>query len=222
MALRRLLIPDKRIVMDLFSSKGLIVVTASLLLATSGCSSLKNKPEAAASATGTTSATESSSSAQNAANTSTANAASTGAADAAAAFDANPLPRLRDASQIATLSNAQKLAVRTFYFDYDEARLQGGDNELLKAHATFLKANPAARVQINGHTDERGTTEYNNALGERRAKAVAGVLRAHGAPSATLAEVVSFGELKPADSGQSEEAWGANRRVELVYTRNAP
>ncbi|MDP2225923.1 MAG: OmpA family protein [Moraxellaceae bacterium] len=197
-------------------------MTASLLLATSGCSSLKNKPEAAASATGTTSATESTSSAPNAANASATNAASTAAATGVAGFDANQLPRLRDAAQIAKLSNAQKLMVRTFYFNYDEARLLGGDNELLKAHAAFLKANPAARVQINGHTDERGTTEYNNALGERRAKAVASVLRAHGAPTATLAEVVSFGELKPADNGQSEEAWAANRRVELVYTRNAP
>jgi peptidoglycan-associated lipoprotein len=79
-----------------------------------------------------------------------------------------------------------------------------------------LADNPGLRVRLEGHADERGTREYNLALGERRANAVRAYLLAQGASRSQI-EVVSYGEEKPADGGHDEGAWRQNRRVEVVY-----
>ena len=123
----------------------------------------------------------------------------------------------------AAQANAQagSLGIKTVYFGYDDANLQDGDIDALRAHAAYLGKNSGARVQVNGHSDERGTREYNMALAERRAKAVAAFLTGNGARGSQL-EVVSYGEEKPAVAGEGEESWAKNRRVELEYTAGNP
>ena len=103
-----------------------------------------------------------------------------------------------------------------FYFDYDEALVRREGHRELAHHARALAANPRYRVRLEGHADERGTREYNLALGERRANAVGAFILSQGA-AANQIEVVSFGEEKPADLGHSQAAWAKNRRVQLVY-----
>jgi len=105
---------------------------------------------------------------------------------------------------------------RTIYFDFDSAEVKDADREILAAHASYLSANPQVKVILEGHTDERGSREYNIALGERRAKAVARLLEFMGASPEQI-ETVSYGEEKPADPGHNEAAWAKNRRVEIIY-----
>ncbi|MCX7063741.1 MAG: peptidoglycan-associated lipoprotein Pal [Proteobacteria bacterium] len=105
---------------------------------------------------------------------------------------------------------------RVFYFDYDKAMLQPDSLAVLELHAVFLKNNSDRRVVIDGFTDERGTREYNLALGERRAESVATFLVSQGVRRSQI-DVVSYGEERPADPGHSEAAWAKNRRAELVY-----
>ncbi|OZG72114.1 peptidoglycan-associated lipoprotein [Hahella sp. CCB-MM4] len=106
--------------------------------------------------------------------------------------------------------------VRTFYFDFDKSTIKPESRTYLDAHAAFLSANPNQGVVLNGYTDERGTKEYNLALGERRAKAVQDYLRFKGV-SLSQMEAVSFGEEFPVDAGHSEAAWAKNRRVVIEY-----
>jgi peptidoglycan-associated lipoprotein len=108
------------------------------------------------------------------------------------------------------------LHVRVVYFDFDSSEIKSESQGVLRAHGKFLGATREAKVSLQGHTDERGTREYNLALGERRALSVRRFLAAEGASEQQL-DVVSYGEESPADSGHSESAWSQNRRVELVY-----
>lgn len=110
------------------------------------------------------------------------------------------------------------IARRTVYFDFDSSEIRTEDMEVLEAHGGFLADHPAQRITIEGHTDERGSREYNLALGERRATAVRRVLLLNGAAEEQL-QVVSYGEESPAVSGSSEEAYSENRRAELIYQR---
>ena len=103
-----------------------------------------------------------------------------------------------------------------FYFDFDQSVVKAAGFNDLEKHAAYLRANPAAQVVLEGHADERGTREYNIALGERRANAVSRFLQVNGV-SASQVESVSFGEEKPAVLGHSEGSWSQNRRVELKY-----
>jgi len=107
---------------------------------------------------------------------------------------------------------------RVVYFDYDRSDVPGNYVDLLQAHGEYLAANPASRVRLEGHADERGSREYNIGLGERRAQAVRQVLLLQGAAAGQLS-TVSYGEERPAVLGSDDEAWGLNRRVELVYGR---
>lgn len=102
------------------------------------------------------------------------------------------------------------------YFEFDRSEIQSQFNDLLAAHGQYLASNPQARVRLEGHTDERGTREYNIGLGERRAQAVRRVLMLQGA-SADQISTVSYGEERPAVTGSDEEAYELNRRVEIVY-----
>ena len=87
---------------------------------------------------------------------------------------------------------------------------------VVAAHAQYLSSHPQQRVILAGHADERGSSEYNIALGEQRAKSVERMMRAQGV-SASQLEIVSYGEEKPAVSGSGESAWQMNRRVEVGY-----
>ncbi|AOE87010.1 peptidoglycan-associated lipoprotein Pal [Pseudomonas sp. BN414] len=104
-------------------------------------------------------------------------------------------------------------AITTFYFEYDSSDLKPEAMRALDVHAKDLKAN-GNRVVLEGHTDERGTREYNMALGERRAKAVQRYLVLQGV-SPAQAELVSYGEERPVATGNDEQSWAQNRRVEL-------
>ncbi len=101
------------------------------------------------------------------------------------------------------------------FFQYDSFALTGASKTELRAAATWLKANSSQMVQIEGHCDERGTTEYNLALGERRAGSVKDFLVSQGVSSAQLS-TISYGEERPAVSGSDEAAWAKNRRAEFV------
>ena len=105
---------------------------------------------------------------------------------------------------------------RVIYFEYDSAEIPGSDIDLLNAHAGYLGANTGQRITLEGHTDERGSREYNIALGERRAISVQRVLELNGVSSSQIT-IISYGEEKPAADGNSEAASRLNRRVEIVY-----
>lgn len=102
------------------------------------------------------------------------------------------------------------------YFDFDKSTVSGEFSAVLDAHAKFLNANSSVSVLVEGHADERGTPEYNIALGERRAKAVVTYLENMGVASSQLS-VVSYGEEKPMVKDRSENAFAKNRRAVLVY-----
>ncbi len=105
---------------------------------------------------------------------------------------------------------------RTFYFDYDRAVVMPADLSVLEKHAAYLNENRDASVVLEGHCDERGTREYNLALGENRSNAVRGFLISAGV-SARQIETVSYGEERPVDPGHSDAAWARNRRAVLIY-----
>lgn len=109
------------------------------------------------------------------------------------------------------------LKIRVFYFGTNLSDITALSYGGLNAHAQYLKSNAQAKLQIGGHTDERGTREYNLALGERRANAVARYLVGLGVTADQLS-VVSYGKEKPAAEGSDDEVWAKNRRVELDYT----
>ena len=122
-----------------------------------------------------------------------------------------------EAQERAAQAEAQALRdITTFYFDFDTAEIKAESRDVLAAHARYLSDNPGTQVRLEGHSDERGTTEYNLALGERRANAVQRFLIVNGASRGQL-ETVSYGEEKPAVSGSSESAWAQNRRVEMIF-----
>ena len=113
------------------------------------------------------------------------------------------------------------LAKRTVYFDFDSSEIKGEGTDIVAAHARYLAANPGTRVRLEGHTDERGSREYNIGLGERRAQSVRRALLLQGASDAQIS-TVSYGEERPAVAGHDEAAWAKNRRVEIVYLAAAP
>ena len=104
----------------------------------------------------------------------------------------------------------------TIYFGFDQDAIDGQYTELLQAHANFLRENNSIKVLVEGHTDERGSREYNLALGERRAQAAQAYLATSGV-SASRMEAISYGEDQPADPGHDESAWAKNRRAEISY-----
>jgi peptidoglycan-associated lipoprotein len=117
----------------------------------------------------------------------------------------------------ANLESLQWVALegaRPVYFDYDSSALRGDAIETLKENARIMKETPNQRIQIEGHCDERGTQEYNLALGERRALAVREFLINLGVSGDRLL-TVSYGEEKPAEDGHDESAWRMNRRAEF-------
>ena len=108
---------------------------------------------------------------------------------------------------------------RSVYFDLNEYTVQPKYQKQLSTHASFLKANPKQKVIIQGNTDERGTAEYNLALGQRRSDAVRKSLNQMGVSDEQM-EAVSFGKEKPKAEGDNEAAWTENRRADIVYITN--
>lgn len=103
-----------------------------------------------------------------------------------------------------------------FYFDFDQSIIKRAGHVELNTHAQALSKMSGFSVRLEGHADERGTREYNNALGERRANAVRSYLMSQGVSSSQI-EVISYGEEKPVVGGSNERSWALNRRVEIVY-----
>ncbi|ESQ17264.1 MAG: hypothetical protein N838_04020 [Thiohalocapsa sp. PB-PSB1] len=105
---------------------------------------------------------------------------------------------------------------KVVYFDYDTAQIQPQYINLLRAHAGYLYRTPGAAVTLEGHTDERGTRDYNLALSDSRADSVKRFMIAEGVPADKLT-TLGYGEEQPADPGHNQQSWALNRRVELVY-----
>lgn len=108
------------------------------------------------------------------------------------------------------------LSKHTVYFNFDSSEILPDDRPIVLAHAKYLVAHPNVKVVLQGNTDERGTAEYNIALGERRAKAVSQLMQLQGVARSQI-QVVSFGEEHPVALGHNEAAWRQNRRVDIVY-----
>ncbi|MSR16451.1 MAG: peptidoglycan-associated lipoprotein Pal [Methylococcaceae bacterium] len=108
------------------------------------------------------------------------------------------------------------LSKRTIYFMLDSSQVQQDFIPVIAAHARYLLANPSQHIVLEGNGDERGSREYNIALGEQRSKTVAGMLKAQGVSESQLG-IVSYGEEKPMAMGHDESSWELNRRVELAY-----
>ncbi len=127
--------------------------------------------------------------------------------------EARPLPGAEGAGGEA--AGAVTAADRIVYFDYDSSEIRPEYAERVAAHARRLASAPGSRVRLEGHTDERGSREYNIALGERRAQAVRRALLLQGVAEGQIM-TVSYGEERPAVEGPDEAAYQKNRRVEIV------
>jgi peptidoglycan-associated lipoprotein len=169
----------------------ILVLAATALLA--GCpKKVEVKPDAGATTTPTTS----------------------GATTSAVPATTNPAASDLAAEQ-AALQELQRLGM-VIYFDYDKAEIKSEYVSVIAAHAKFLNGNVNRKIRLEGHTDERGSREYNIGLGERRAQQVRRALMLQGVTEAQVT-TVSYGEERPAASGSDEEAYGKNRRVEIGY-----
>jgi peptidoglycan-associated lipoprotein len=107
-------------------------------------------------------------------------------------------------------------AERSVFFDYDQSAVKRDYFGLMERHGRYLAANPSLIVRIEGNTDDRGSAEYNLALGQKRAEAVLAALRLQGASGAQM-EATSWGEERPRKRASDETAWAENRRVDIVY-----
>lgn len=141
--------------------------------------------------------------------------ATTTPADNAAAAEAKPMEEKK--APVNPLEDPNSLlSKRIVYFDYDSSTIKDDAMPLIKAHGEYLAKNPGTSVTLEGHCDERGTREYNIALGERRADAVRRMLMSQGVASNQI-NVISYGEERPAKLGHNEDAWMYNRRVVFDY-----
>jgi len=146
----------------------------------------------------------------------------TNPAEEPADTDTTPPPAVQrplsaiDADGNPYLPGTRQALTRTFYFDYDRAVIGSDDLAVLEMHASYLRDNPDRSVVVEGHCDERGTREYNLALGERRSVALRRFLTAAGVSPRQI-ENVSYGEERPGVAGHNESAWSRSRRAEMVY-----
>ncbi|HVX41641.1 MAG TPA: peptidoglycan-associated lipoprotein Pal [Gemmatimonadaceae bacterium] len=133
------------------------------------------------------------------------------AADSAAAAEA----AARAAA--AAAENARAALTAMVHFDFDKSDIRPEDQQILDAKVPVLQANPSVTIRVAGHTDERGSDEYNLALGQRRAAAVKAYLVQHGIADSRI-ETISYGEERPIAQGHDESAWSQNRRAEFEIT----
>jgi peptidoglycan-associated lipoprotein len=120
------------------------------------------------------------------------------------------------AAQKQQAQKAAEALAHVIYFDFDQSTIKAEFRTALNGHAAYLSQNPSAKIVLEGHADERGTREYNIALGERRGNAVSRYLVVQGV-SIEAIEVVSFGEERPVNSGSDSASLAENRRVEVRY-----
>lgn len=111
-----------------------------------------------------------------------------------------------------------ELAERIIYFDFDDDTVKDEYRDLVRSHAEYIRNRSELEVRLEGHTDERGSREYNIGLGDRRARAVRQMLTLYGVSEDQI-RTVSYGEERPAVDESNESAWAENRRVEIVYIR---
>lgn len=135
-----------------------------------------------------------------------------------AAEEAERIRRQREADSLAALSSAgdevRAMLATMIHFEYDRAEVRSGDASALDAKVSILQANPNLRIRIHGHCDERGSDEYNLALGNRRATAVKAFLVNRGIDGSRI-ETQSWGEERPVAQGTTEDSWSQNRRAEF-------
>ncbi len=109
------------------------------------------------------------------------------------------------------------LSFDTIYFDYDKSNIRSDQRNMLSSNAQLMSKYQTVRIQLAGNCDERGTEEYNMALGQRRADSVKEYLTDYGISGSRIS-TISYGEMRPADSGNNEAAWTLNRRCEIIIT----
>jgi peptidoglycan-associated lipoprotein len=112
--------------------------------------------------------------------------------------------------------SASELSTRSVYFDFDQFVIRPEFVKLLKAHADYLGKDKTLKIQIQGNADERGSREYNLALGQKRADAIQRALKASGVDGNRI-ETISYGEEKPKAKGSDEASWAENRRGDILY-----
>lgn len=122
-----------------------------------------------------------------------------------------------DRERTAAIERARSTLLATIYFDYDAFDIRGDARSALDAKLPILRANAGVQIRISGHADERGSDQYNDALGQRRAAAAKRYLTDNGIDGARIA-IVSYGEQRPAMTGSDESAWSRNRRAEFEIT----
>lgn len=139
-------------------------------------------------------------------------------AEAQARRDSIRAAREAEERALAQAAAAARMTLQqTVYFDYDESTITAATEAALRAKVEVLRGNPGVRLRMEGHADERGTSEYNIALGNERAESVIQFLTNFGLSGDRFTSV-SYGEEQPAMQGSNEEAWALNRRVEFVIT----
>jgi peptidoglycan-associated lipoprotein len=174
------------------------IIGAALLALIAGCSSTPEKTEAPVEERAVTPATT------------TSGATTSGATTSGVTGTATGLPTLhKDPTNILAKQ-------RSVYFDYDQFVIKDEFRPMLEAHAKYLQANKGLKITIQGNTDERGTREYNIALGQKRADTVKKTLLLLGVTEIQI-ETVSFGKEKPRREGHDETSWAENRRADIVY-----
>jgi peptidoglycan-associated lipoprotein len=182
------------------------IIAAFLLAALAGCASTPDDatPTDDKAATATTPAAGSGATTSGA----TTSGAPAGAVSGTSTSGGIPASALKDPKNI--------LSKRSIYFEYDQFTIKDEYRPIVEAHAKYLQANRSARAILQGHTDERGTREYNIALGQKRADAVKNLMLLLGATEIQI-ETVSFGKEKPRREGHDEGSWAENRRVDIVH-----
>jgi peptidoglycan-associated lipoprotein len=175
----------------------LVVALALLVVPIVGCS--RNRPPAPAPASASTD-----------------DAAARARADSIAAAEL-ARRQAEERERQAQMARAREILTNVVYFEYDSDRLTAETEDRLRTKAAILRANPALELRLEGHADERGSTEYNLALGQRRAESVRTFLTGYGIPGPRLA-TISYGKERPAVEGSNETAWSRNRRAEFVVT----
>ncbi|HEY5633120.1 MAG TPA: peptidoglycan-associated lipoprotein Pal [Burkholderiaceae bacterium] len=145
-----------------------------------------------------------------------AGAGATAGAAGAGSADSRQIAQVTAPAKDPLTDPASPLAKRSVYFDFDSFTVRDDFRATIEAHARFLVSNPQRRVVVQGNADDRGSREYNLALGQKRAEAVRKALAALGVAENQV-EAVSFGEEKPRATGADEASWAENRRADLVY-----
>lgn len=179
-----------------------LLVTVSALFA--GCSSTPVTPEPTTTTPVATTTTQPATTPSTGAETRTVTPTTSSTATAMTAVPAHLDPTSRIATE------------RSVYFDFDKFDIRTEFSALIEAHGKYLAGAPGVSIKVEGHADERGSKEYNLALGQKRAASVVTALKAFGVKD-SQAEPVSFGEEKPKATGHDEAAWAQNRRVDLGY-----